>query len=591
LKKRQNPLIEFLSESRLPWIVAGVICAFVSMLPFFLLGEDSVVTYHDQLDGELITYLLNSKHLFDGIDVYPELMNGINKAGLVSPSPLFVLLFKVFKPFTAFLISMAIVRLVSVVFMFLLLDELTEYKFLSFTLAIVFMLLPFYTVYGLCIPGQPMVYYSLLRFKKEKWEWSLYFCIVLYVACSSLALVGYAMCIVVGVALIISIIRKVKWYRYLIACGLMGVGYVVENLPLVKQFAGISDGFASHKSEVVHTGVYFLQGLKDILLEGADYTKAYQKYYLPIILIALFGGLIFILLTAGDKYETEKTYKHLVVCTLVILVTAVVTVFFDGRVFAKIANTHTGVLHDFNFGRFSWLLTTFWILEFAISLKMLWIVMRDGMAKGVAMVCYSIVFVSSIGITAFLAVYNSDLKSNVVKLMHGGDYYMLAWQQFYAEDLFAEVEELIGRDKSEYRVVSLGIYPAAAAYNGFYCLDAYSNNYDVEYKHEFGEVIRPQLDKSEYLTKWFDEWGNRCYIVLNESMNYFTFEKKWGTYSVDYELNFDKLREMGCEYIISASYLLEPEKFGLTLLNEEPIETESSWYRFFVYGLGSEVQQ
>ncbi len=81
----------------------GILLAALSCLPFFLLGEDSVITYHDQLDGELLTYILNAKYLFSGESNYQEIMNGIPKGGLVPPAPAFVLLYKLFPPFGAFL--------------------------------------------------------------------------------------------------------------------------------------------------------------------------------------------------------------------------------------------------------------------------------------------------------------------------------------------------------------------------------------------------------------------------------------------------------------------------------------------------------
>ncbi|MBO5281674.1 MAG: hypothetical protein J6B43_00890, partial [Lachnospiraceae bacterium] len=60
--------------------------------------------------------------------------------------------------------------------------------------------------------------------------------------------------------------------------------------------------------------------------------------------------------------------------------------------------------------------------------------------------------------------------------------------------------------------MSLGITPAAALYNGFYCLDGYSNLYPLEYKHEFREIIARELEKSEGVRVYFDAWGNRCYL-------------------------------------------------------------------------------
>ena len=90
------------------YIVAGCVLCLLSMLPFFIMGEKSIITYNDQLDGEMITYILNAKHLFEGLDTYPELMNGIPSAGMMSPAPLFVFLFKVFPPFVCFMIMTAV---------------------------------------------------------------------------------------------------------------------------------------------------------------------------------------------------------------------------------------------------------------------------------------------------------------------------------------------------------------------------------------------------------------------------------------------------------------------------------------------------
>ena len=68
-------------NSGIAYVVTGCVLCFLSMLPFFIMGERSIITYNDQLDGEMITYILNAKHLFEGLDKYPELMNGIPAAG------------------------------------------------------------------------------------------------------------------------------------------------------------------------------------------------------------------------------------------------------------------------------------------------------------------------------------------------------------------------------------------------------------------------------------------------------------------------------------------------------------------------------
>ena len=48
------------------WLVLGLAGVLLTMLPCFLLGEDAVYIYLDQLDGEMIAYILQAKHLFQG---------------------------------------------------------------------------------------------------------------------------------------------------------------------------------------------------------------------------------------------------------------------------------------------------------------------------------------------------------------------------------------------------------------------------------------------------------------------------------------------------------------------------------------------
>ena len=139
----------------------------------------------------------------------------------------------------------------------------------------------------------------------------------------------------------------------------------------------------------------------------------------------------------------------------------------------------------------------------------------------------------------------------------------------------------------EYRVVSLGIDPAAALYHGFYCLDGYSNNYSLAYKHAFRRVIAPALEQSEYLRAYFDDWGNRCYLFGTESPGYYTIEKG-GFYFEHLELDTAALRELGGDYLLSAAYIANSNELGLTLLGDEAFETSDSYYRIFLYEVANE---
>lgn len=572
------------------FLFAGILAVVFTCIPFLILGEDSVITYHDQLDGELLTYLFHAKYMFSGMSYYPELMNGIPKAGLASPAPAFILLFRLLEPFEAFLAAMFLVKMAAFVSMYLLIDYLLQDKAIGFLTGILFMLLPFYPVYGFCIPGQPFLWYAALRLKNaEKRPWVSYFLIFAYGACSSFALGGFACLAVLALYSLVHFYDKKngKFRLWLVGGSvLLFVAYLCANLDLVRQFLPGNDEaqYVSHRSEAVIGAVPVGDCVKQIFLEGADYAQSGQKFFLPVMLTAVIVGGVYAAKRRGSAvFGLTKGLLRLISALAAI---GLFYVIYNLPVIAALRNSCSGLFHDFNLGRVAWLMPVLWYLALAYSIKI--ILLAAGELRHGAKVfrSASAVFILCICLaTAWNSFYRSDLKSNVAKLLKGEDYYMLTWRQFYAEDLFGQVDELIGRPKEEYRVVSLGIYPAAAAYNGFYCLDAYSNNYDIEYKHEFRKIIEGELAKSRYLAEWFDDWGNRCYIVLAETNNYFTFEKRWSPVSRDVDLNWKQLRAMGCEYIISASYIMEAEEMGLHLLNEEPIQTEDSWYRLYVYQL------
>ena len=89
-------------------------------------------------------------------------------------------------------------------------------------------------------------------------------------------------------------------------------------------------------------------------------------------------------------------------------------------------------------------------------------------------------------------------------------YHVDSWRKYYAEDLFAKVEETIGKNKNEYKVACIGVNSSVALFNGFYTVDGYSTDYPLEYKHRFRKVIEKELDKDEGIKGYFDNWGNRC---------------------------------------------------------------------------------
>lgn len=74
------------------WFLLGALAVLAMGIPYLILGKDAIFVYHDQLDGEVIAYLLQARHLWDGSGILPEFMNGAARTALTMPAPACVLL-------------------------------------------------------------------------------------------------------------------------------------------------------------------------------------------------------------------------------------------------------------------------------------------------------------------------------------------------------------------------------------------------------------------------------------------------------------------------------------------------------------------
>ena len=594
------------------YLAAGLVLSCLFMIPYFLLGGGSIVTYHDQLDGELFSYLLTAKYLLTDIRVYPEIMNGLPAAGAVPPAPLFVLLYAAFKPFTAFMISQWIIYLTAFLGMYLLLMRLTGREFISFSIAVIFMLMPFYPVYGLCIPGQPLLFFAVLAlFDKERrsavsssfprkagYYFSAdsifyYLIIFLYGISSSLVLAGFACLLLLGGSALIHTITALLlkkrgslslWFSLIVLLA----SYISVNSGLIRQVLFPGNTYISHKTEMVLSPQNFSDYFKEAFTTGISYAQSFHRVLFILMLFCLL--LFFInavvkkesLFSGSDKLPLLKALRVL----LFIFLTCLFYAFYHGHFITEIRNISGGILKTFNLDRVCWLLPTAWCILAGYLLSFIAGLREHKTAARSCSLCLKYGIISAtLGIWGITVLLHSPLRPNLSKLLKGGDYYALDWDRFFAEDIFSQIDSAIGKPKDSYHVISVGIYPAAAAYNGFYCLDGYSNNYPLEYKHTFRRIMEDELEKSDYIRDFFDNWGNRCYITTAEQANYYTFEKKWNSVIYDLDLNTDVLKELDCRYVFSAAYLMNAEEKGLTLLREAPFETEGSWYHIYVYAV------
>ena len=295
------------------WFLLGALAVLAMGIPYLILGKDAIFVYHDQLDGEVIAYLLQARHLWDGSGILPEFMNGAARTTLTMPAPACVLLYCLLPAETALACMQVAGSFVGYVGMFLLLwwaaedsEILSGRKgtvgFLAMMVGCMYAYLPFLPVYGLSQYGLPMLLYCVLRL----WERDrsirdrlLYYAYVVFFGVnSSLVLSGFAVLGIWAVWEIIAALRRKYSAAQGIAWILLLLTYLLENGALFLQIFGMGESTVSHKAEYMLTAVSFWEQWKTNLLQGGQHSVDYHGW---ILLIAVFTVIAVIRRRAVDS--------------------------------------------------------------------------------------------------------------------------------------------------------------------------------------------------------------------------------------------------------------------------------------------------
>lgn len=570
------------------WFAAGLTGVLAMLIPSVLLGWDAIFTYHDQLDGELIAYLLQARHLFQG-DILPEFMGGMSKTALTLPAPLCVLLFLGGDGYVGLTALLFMGKVCGYVGMYLLCRETVKERWISAVMGGLYALLPFLPVYGLSQFGIPLFFWCVLQLKKGKNTAAALCGVALYTLCSSLVLVGFGLIGMGFVLLALDFFRcrqKAGLMPLLSGLLLMMGLYIAENARLIRQLLG--NGSLSHKAEYVLYPTSFFSTFLQSFLQGQQHSEDKHDLLFAVTIVAAVVWIFWLKagkrsVSAGGKRDAVYLLRMIAFCLCWNVFFAFLTALWSSTPGVTLRGS-LSILGAFQLNRLLWIAPCLWYLSGACGIALIWEMLKERESIAVGFCC-GILAAAALFFTGVQVLLSGDIKSNVQKLRNP-DYGLLSFRDYYAIGVMEQVEEFLyqetGRSKEEYLVASLGIDPAAALYHGFWCLDGYSNNYSLEYKHAFRQVIEPELEKSSYLSEYFDGWGNRCYLFSAEILEYNTVEKN-GFWFQDYELNGMAFREMGGKYIFSAAYIMNAEEQGLILLREQPFETEGSYYAIYVY--------
>lgn len=334
--------------------------------------------------------------------------------------------------------------------------------------------------------------------------------------------------------------------------------YLIKNY-LVIYSMFINSGFTSQRNEL-DLGHKDFPGTIELFLKNFyeghthDMDLHFQIIY-PVVGLALLVAAV---------YKLKP--KLLVWCLLANAALSLIYAFWywEGM---RILKDHFMVANTFNFSRIHFMHPLFWYLCFALALAVL---LRAHVKFGKLLVALLIVAQCVV-----LFPLNEENKYAEIGTP--------TFNEFYSTELFQEIEDYIGKDQADYRVVSVAMHPTIAQFNGFYTLDTYNTSYPLAYKEEFRKVIAPELEESKTLENYYDTWGSRVYMYVSDIGKHYIFTKNSDRVIEHLDINTEALKELGGDYVFSALPIKNHQKIGLEL--EKSFETDQSPWKIYLYKL------
>jgi len=546
------------------------------LLPFFILRQQAHYAINDNLDWITgWTLLAQSGQTFSLTGTIEQVMNGVPRSCLPSGLNVITWLYIVCTPFRAYFINDMIVHIMAFIGMYLLLKKYIipdqTSSWITWSVALCFGIIPFYGVYGLSIAGQPLLAYAFYNAYYNKKTALNYLIIALFALYSSLPLSGIFIGAILFVILLVDRMRQGKVNRNLLYCWLFLIGcYFITEFWLIYNYF-FSQGFVSTRGEIDRialgqnkdfTGVLELIGTN--FINGQYHAVSLHKI---IVCVALPLALV-----TGYLKKINMTKIFILVGTALLF-----SVIYGLRYWTEfmLAIDGIGFLKSFQIQRFHWIHPLLWYVLFAMALQIISKIKHLGRYIAIFLVTTQIFYLYGNNIE-----YSLKLKEKLgIEVMENAWLYEdITYAEFFADNLFQEIADYIGRPKNEYKVVNIGIYPAITQYHGFYTLDGRMNIYPLEYKHKFRRVIAKELEKNEYWRKYFDDWGITCYILPAE-LEYLEVRKSYDLKINNLELDTDALRDLGGNYIFSAAEITNYQQNHLEYMGS----FYRSWYPWEIY--------
>ncbi|MFW9869663.1 MAG: DUF6044 family protein, partial [Candidatus Thorarchaeota archaeon] len=269
-----------------------------------------------------------------------------------------------------------------------------------------------------------------------------------------------------------------------------------------------------------------------------------------IVFLALLGFLILFLYLLATRYDVIRTsirenFDTLKMLALLLGMSAIFSLWFGlwSYEFWTPMKEQFFILRTIQLSRVHWLHPLLWYLLFAISLNL---ISKSVNFRGIE---YGKIIALVLILLQLFVLLSTSWENTSTQV---ANHRSITYQEFHAVDLFQQIADDIGLPQESYRIINIGFHPSVSQFNGFYTLDGYLNNYPLEYKHRFRNIIGYELAKDSYIRNYFENLGSRCYVLTAELGLNFYCTKDSGLVINNLDLNTTAMNEMNVSYVFSA---------------------------------------
>lgn len=532
------------------------------MLPFLILGEDAYITIHDFLDQNVVIIAdLKNNGLLTSLNGTVPNMDGLNRSlfPYFTPFDIKMVCYTLLPTYWAIISYTFIYKIIAFLGMYLLLNKYifkNKYKWVSFLLSIGFALVPFYMELALSGAGFPLVGYAFLNLYNNQNKICSYTIIIFYAFNSLLAYGGFFLLVILFCHIVYDKIynnhfSKNIFYGALVMCFV----YILANWGTIYSLF-FSKSFISHRTEWIHSTT--------LISDIKDYFELlfFSQYHAGTCFAA---PILFLYIICFIKYRTKYSLLTKVASLYIIIIIGILTGIL-------LKNSNVQLFVTIQFDRFYFFYPS---IVFIMLGTICHIIIKENHLKwAYLLITYGLVC----GIY-----FDKEFKNNIKLLTHQ-EIKEPTFKQLYDVKLFTNIQKYLGINPDyKTKTVSVGLYPCIPEYNGFYTLDSYRVNYPLNYKNKFRTIISKELDKNKDIRMYFDNWGSRCYIFSSELGCNYLWGKSQKKSISHLDINISALKQLGCQYILSAVNIDNYKE--LNLKYKGSFTTENSFWDIKVYKL------